>query len=55
MVDQGYSRASAELTSRAVMREVRDEWETLSTDGGEPPAERDGGGGDSATLDGGDR
>jgi len=55
MVDQGYSRASAELTSRAVMRDVRDEWETLSTDGGEPPAERDGGGGDSATLDGGDR
>ncbi len=55
MVDQGYSRASAELTSRAVMRDVRDEWETLSTDGGEPPAERDGGGDDSATLDGGDR
>ena len=55
MVDQGYSRASAELTSRAVMRAVREEWPTLETDGGEPPAERDSGGGDSATLDGGDR
>ena len=55
MVDQGYSRASAELTSRAVMRDIRDEWETLSTDGGEPPTEPDDGGGDSATLDGGDR
>ena len=55
MVDQGYSRASAELTSRAVMREIRDEWATLSTDGGEPPEEQDGSGGTSATLNGGDR
>ena len=32
--DRGYSRASAELTSRAVMRAARDEWATLATDGG---------------------
>jgi non-specific serine/threonine protein kinase len=31
---RGYSRASAELTSRAVMRSARDEWATLATDGG---------------------
>jgi len=30
---RGYSRASAELTSRAVMRSARDEWATLATDG----------------------
>ena len=30
---RGYSRASAELTSRAVMRAARDEWATLATDG----------------------
>ena len=32
--DRGYSRASAELTSRAVMRAARDEWADLATDGG---------------------
>ena len=31
--DRGYSRASAELTSRAVMRDARDEWAELATDG----------------------
>ncbi|WP_435161977.1 kinase anchor protein [Halorubrum sp. SY-15] len=31
---RGYSRASAELTSRAVMRSARDEWAALATDGG---------------------
>ena len=55
MVDQGYSRASAELTSRAVMREVRETWATLSTDGGERPDIEDSGGGSSTTLTGGDR
>jgi non-specific serine/threonine protein kinase len=55
MVEQGYSRASAELTSRAVMRELREAWATLSTDGGEPPDADDSSGGSSATLTGGDR
>ena len=55
MIEQGYSRASAELTSRAVMRELREAWATLSTDGGEPPDVEDGSGGSSATLTGGDR
>ena len=30
LVDWGYSPASAELTSRAVMRDVRDEWRSLA-------------------------
>jgi|GEM_PF-5905946 hypothetical protein len=55
MIEQGYSRASAELTSRAVMRELREAWATVSTDGGEPPDVEDGSGGSSATLTGGDR
>ena len=55
MIEQGYSQASAELTSRAVMRELREAWATLSTDGGEPPDVEDGSGGSSATLTGGDR
>jgi non-specific serine/threonine protein kinase len=38
MVEQGYSPASAELTSRAVMRDVREEWTDLSADGGDPSA-----------------
>ena len=54
MVEQGYSRPSAELTSRAVMRDIHEEWPTLSTDGGEPP-EQDDSGGSLPTLDGGDR
>jgi len=33
LVDRGYSPASAELTSRAVMRSVRDEWTSLTADG----------------------
>ena len=32
--DRGYSRASAELTSRAVMSDVRDEWGDIDIDGG---------------------
>ena len=55
MVEQGYSPASAELTSRAVMRAVREEWPTLETDGGEPPAEQDQNSSSPTTLDGGDR
>ncbi|ERH05827.1 MAG: hypothetical protein J07HN4v3_01434, partial [Halonotius sp. J07HN4] len=55
MTEQGYSRASAELTSRAVMRDLREAWATLSTDGGEPPDVDDSSGGSSATLTGGDR
>jgi len=35
LVERGYSRASAELTSRAVMREARAEWADLAADGGE--------------------
>ena len=35
LVDRGYSPASAELTSRAVMRDARDEWADIATDGGE--------------------
>jgi Putative Ser protein kinase len=55
MTEQGYSRASAELTSRAVMRDLREAWATLSTDGGKPPDVDDSSGGSSATLTGGDR
>ena len=33
LVDRGYSPASAELTSRDVMRSVRDEWTSLTADG----------------------
>ena len=54
MVEQGYSRASAELTSRAVMRDVRDEWTELSTAGSRDD-DRDGYSGSTAALDGGDR
>ena len=53
MVDRGYSPASAELTSRAVMRDVRDEWAELATDGG--GADGGGGSGSTPALDGGDR
>jgi len=35
LVDRGYSPASAELTSRAVMRDVRDEWGDLAADEGD--------------------
>ena len=55
MVEQGYSRASAELTSRAVMRNLRDAWATLSTDGGTLPPETDDETGAAAGFDGGDR
>ncbi|WP_418281652.1 kinase anchor protein [Halorubrum sp. DTA98] len=34
LIDHGYSRASAELTSRAVMRDAREEWDELDDDGG---------------------
>jgi len=40
LVDRGYSPASAELTSRAVMRSVRDEWADLTADG-DPDESRD--------------
>ena len=40
-----YSPASAELTSRAVMREVRDEWSELAADGGARKTDRGGSGG----------
>jgi non-specific serine/threonine protein kinase len=53
--EQGYSRASAELTSRAVMRNLRDAWATLSTDGGTLPPETDDETGAAAGFDGGDR
>ncbi len=46
-----YSPASAELTSRAVMRDIRDEWSELAADGGNPArgaGDRDGRGGDPA-------
>ncbi|MFW6317288.1 MAG: kinase anchor protein, partial [Halorubrum sp.] len=33
LVDRGYSPASAELTSRAVMRDARNEWADLAADG----------------------
>jgi len=49
-----YSPASAELTSRAVMRELRDEWDELAADGGDRPTEReDGGRGRESDGDGG--
>jgi non-specific serine/threonine protein kinase len=32
LVDRGYSPASAELTSRAVMRDARDEWADLTAE-----------------------
>ena len=35
LTDRGYSEASAELTTRAVMRDAREEWETLVADGGD--------------------
>ena len=38
LVDRGYSPASAELTSRAVMQSVRDEWAGLTADGDAPDA-----------------
>ncbi|MGQ3328735.1 kinase anchor protein [Halorubrum sp. FL23] len=53
LVDRGYSPASAELTSRAVMRSVRDEWTGLvddspdgdpSTESGDGRSGRNGGG-----------
>ena len=56
MVENGYSPASAELTSRAVMRDIREEWRELSTDGGNPTAESDRNGGSNSTPgNGGDR
>ncbi|WP_123624285.1 kinase anchor protein [Halorubrum sp. CSM-61] len=39
LVDRGYSPASAELASRAVMRRVRDEWAGLAADGDAPDAD----------------
>ncbi|EMA60695.1 PrkA family serine protein kinase [Halorubrum lipolyticum] len=48
LVDRGYSPASAELTSRAVMRSVRDEWVSLALDG-------DAGDGDASDRPGADR
>jgi len=54
MTEQGYSRASAELTSRAVMREIREEWTTLSTDSGRDDGS-DGRGGSRETISGGGR
>ncbi|WP_144800110.1 kinase anchor protein [Halorubrum depositum] len=51
LVDRGYSPASAELTSRAVMRDARDEWADLAADGGDGARRRggrDGNGGDVA-------
>lgn len=51
LVDRGYSPASAELTSRAVMRDARDEWADLAADGGDGEGRRggrDGNGGDVA-------
>ncbi len=52
LTEDGYSRASAELTSRAVMRDVREEWAALSDDGESDdetyrgsPTTLDGGGG----------
>ena len=32
LVEDGYSRASAELTTRTVMRDVRDRWNDLGGD-----------------------
>ena len=34
LTDHGYSAASAELTTRAVMRDAREEWATLDAEGG---------------------
>ena len=53
LVDRGYSPASAELTSRAVMRNARDEWADLAADGGdeEPRGGRDGGNGGGVSWD----
>jgi non-specific serine/threonine protein kinase len=45
LVDRGYSPASAELTSRAVMRSVRDEWADLTDD------DADGGGDANRSVD----
>ncbi|WP_418283728.1 PrkA family serine protein kinase [Halorubrum sp. DTA46] len=43
LVDRGYGRASAELTTRAVMRDARDEWTVLDVDGDDGERSRDGG------------
>ncbi|OYR53275.1 kinase anchor protein [Halorubrum sp. Ea1] len=56
LVDCGYSPASAELTSRAVMRDARDEWADLAADGGDDANRRSGrdrgdGNGGGATWD----
>jgi non-specific serine/threonine protein kinase len=45
LVERGYSRASAELTSRAVMRDVREEWVELSAGGEDDDVPSDSGGG----------
>ncbi|WP_144927319.1 PrkA family serine protein kinase [Halorubrum salsamenti] len=56
LVDRGYSPASAELTSRAVMRSVRDEWASLTADGDVPDADAsDRPGGDRGGRNGGGR
>ncbi|TKX86124.1 kinase anchor protein [Halorubrum sp. SS5] len=50
LCERGYSRASAELTSRAVMADVRDEWPDV--DGGDGDGEEpDGGGGSNGGGD----
>ncbi|MFC7325698.1 PrkA family serine protein kinase [Halorubrum rutilum] len=53
LVDRGYSPASAELTSRAVMRGARDEWADLAADGGDEGRRggRDGGNGGGVSWD----
>ena len=49
-----YSPASAELTSRAVMRGIRDEWDELAADGDDRTTVREGGGrGRESDRDGG--
>jgi non-specific serine/threonine protein kinase len=55
MTEQGYSLAAAELTSRAVMRDIREEWEKLPTHDGQPPNEQGDDGGAAEPPDGGDR
>ncbi|MFO8116462.1 MAG: kinase anchor protein [Halorubrum sp.] len=42
LVDRGYSPASAELTSRAVMRDARNEWADLAADGSDEKGRRGG-------------
>jgi predicted Ser/Thr protein kinase len=53
LVDRGYSPASAELTSRAVMRDAREEWADLDADGGDGGRRdgRDGGSGGGPSWD----